>query len=123
MSDLPTHLRSVDELSPEDREEFERALDSGVSELPPNHPKGILGEKGADLRQVESYEPDLNAGLLQENDWGVRWLSILLGFLIFFPVGYVLLWISPRIPLRIKLVVSAAVAVVLTLLFLVIPRV
>ena len=42
----PVHLRTPDELSPEERAEFERALDSGVTELPPNQPKGTSRREG-----------------------------------------------------------------------------
>jgi hypothetical protein len=103
----PVRLRTPDELSPEERAQFERALDSGVTELPPNQPKGILGEKGIDVRKVEDYTPDLNAGLLQENDLGIIWLWIVLAYLLFFPAAYAILWMSKRIPIRTKVVASA----------------
>ena len=115
----PTHLRTPDELSPEERAQFERALDSGVTELPPSHPKGILGEKGIDVRKVEDFTPDVNAtGLLQENDPGVMWLVIVLAYLLFFPLAYVVLWRSKFIPLRTKWVASAVGAVGIALVAL-----
>ncbi len=104
-------LRSADELTPEERLELDRQLDSGVTELPPNQPKGILGERGIDVRRVDTFEPDLNAGILQENDPGVMWLWIVLAYLLFFPVAYVLLWRSTYIPRRTKLLVSVVGAV------------
>jgi hypothetical protein len=86
--------------------ELERALDSGITELPENQPKGILGEKGADLRKVEDFTPDLNAGLSQENDMPVLWMGIMLAYLVFFPAAYVIMWMSERIPFRTKVIAS-----------------
>ncbi len=111
--DRQIHLRSPEELSPEERAELERALDSGVTELPPNEVKGFLGEKGMNLRKAEEYSPDLNAGLLQENDEGVHGLAIVLAFLIFFPIGYAMLWRDKHISQRRKLVTSVVVAVII----------
>lgn len=102
----PIHLRTPEELTPEEREQLERALDSGVRELPPNELKGFLGEKGPDMRKAEDYAPDLNAGLLQENDPGIIWLAIVLAYLLFFPLGYVLLWRSTFIPRKTKWIAS-----------------
>jgi|GEM_PF-1805805 len=110
------HLRSPEELSPQEQADLERALDSGVTELPPNHPKGLLGEKGPDLRKVEDFAPDLNAGLLQENDPGVIWLWIVLAYLLFFPLAYVVLWRSKTIPPKTKRIASAVGAAVIALL-------
>jgi hypothetical protein len=108
MADKPTlRLRTPDELTAKERAEFERALDSGVTELPPNQPKGLLGEKGIDVRKVEDFTPDLNAGLLQENDLHITWLWIVLTYLLFFPVAYVILWRSKAIGIRTKMIASA----------------
>jgi hypothetical protein len=107
----PVHLRTPDELTPEERAQFERALDSGITELPPNQPKGLLGEKGIDVRKVEDFTPDLNAGILQENDPGVMWLVIVLCYLLFFPLAYVLLWRSKHISARAKWIASGVGAV------------
>ena len=120
--DAPTHFRSPDELSPEERAEFDAALDSGVTELPPNEPKGILGERGMDFRKVEDFTPDLNAGLSQENDSGVHSLVIVLAFLIFFPVGYVLLWRDKDLSRTQKVAASIVVAVALGLIALALLR-
>jgi succinate dehydrogenase hydrophobic anchor subunit len=57
----------------------------------------------------------LNAGLLQENDGGVWGLAIVLAFLIFFPLGYVMLWRDKRLSRRRKLVSSVVVAVIVGL--------
>jgi hypothetical protein len=110
--DTPTRFRSSDELSPEERAEFDRALDSGVTELPPNEVKGILGEYGMDVRKVEDFSPDLNAGLSQEYDPGLQSLVIVLAFLIFFPVGYVLLWRDKHLTRRTKWITSVVVAAI-----------
>lgn len=106
------HLRSPEELSPEEREELERALDSGITELPQNQPKGFLGQKAPDMRKPEDFSPDMNAGLLQENDPGVMGLVIVLAFLLFFPVGYVLLWRDKHLNRRTKWIASVVVAVI-----------
>jgi hypothetical protein len=93
------------------REELERALDSGVTELPENQPKGILGETNPDLRKVDTFEPDLNSGISQENDTPVIWLAIVLGYLFFFIPGFVVLWLSKRMPIRTKVVASVVMGV------------
>jgi hypothetical protein len=98
--------RSIDELTPEEREVYERELDSGVTELPPNHIKGWLGEKGPDLRRPDDLTPDLNAGLSQEDDAPVRALVLVLAYLVFFPLAFVLLWRS-RYSRRYKLIITA----------------
>ncbi len=114
----PVHLRTPDELTPEERAQFERAMDSGITELPPSQPKGMLGEKGIDVRKVEDFTPDLNAGILQENDPNVMWLVIVLSYFLFFPAAYVLLWRSKYISVRAKWIASGvgAVGIVLVLL-------
>jgi len=114
----PKHLRTPEEMSPEEREKLERMLDSGITELPPNQVKGFLGEKAPDMRKVEDFEPDLNAGILQENDLGVIWLLIILAYLLFFPVAYVVLWRSKVIPHKSKVVVSVVGAVGIALVTL-----
>ena len=126
MPDTPrVHLRTPDELTPEERAQFDRALDSGVTELPPNHPKGLLGEKGIDVRKVEDYTPDLNAGLLQENDPGIVWLVVVLAYLlvITIPIAYVVLWRSKYIPIKTKWIASAIGAAGIALVVLRLLRV
>lgn len=76
--------------------------------LPPNQPKGILGEKGLDLYKVDTFEPDLNAGVSQENDLPVMQLAIVLAYLLFFPLAFWLLWRSPLYPFRAKVTLSIA---------------
>lgn len=76
-----------------DRAELEEALSSGaIKELPPNQPKGLLGGRGLDLYAVDTFEPDLNAGVSQENDGPVIRIAVVLGFLVVPPLGYWLLW-------------------------------
>lgn len=72
---------------------LEEALSEGsLDKLPPNQPKGLLGERGFNLYDIETHRPDLNAGVLQENDGPVIRMAVVLGFLLFPPVGYWLLW-------------------------------
>lgn len=76
-----------------DSDRLEEALSRGAAgRLPPNQPKGLLGERGVDLYKVDSFEPDLNAGVSQENDGPVVRIAVVLAFLLFPPVGYWLLW-------------------------------
>ena len=49
--------RSLDELTQEERAEYDAQLDSGVTEMPPNQIKGLLGEKGPDLRKPDDFAP------------------------------------------------------------------
>ena len=93
-------------------EELDRALSKGeLDELPPNQVKGLLGEKNPKLKVVDTFEPDLNAGISQEMDLPVVWMGIVLAYLIFFPVAYVILWKTTYITRRAKIVVSAVGAV------------
>jgi hypothetical protein len=84
-----------------------RALDGGLDRLPPNEPRGILGETNPDVRLDEDFTPDLNAGISQENDMPVLWLAIVMGYLIFFVPGFVILWMSKTVPIRTKVVATA----------------
>jgi hypothetical protein len=93
-------------------EELDRALSKGeLDELPPNAVKGLLGEKNPKLKKVDSFEPDLNAGVSQEIDLPVVWMGIVLAYLVFFPVAYVLLWRTKYITHRDKIIVSVVGAV------------
>lgn len=87
-------------------EQLDRALRSPITELPENQPKGLLGEPGLNVGKVDDFTPDLNAGISQENDMPVIWMAIVLGYLFFFVPGYVILWMSKRIPIRTKVVAS-----------------
>jgi hypothetical protein len=103
-------------------EQLAEALRSPVAELPENQPKGWLGETNPDLRKIDDFAPDLNAGISQENDTPVIWLAIVLGYLVFFVPGFVILWMSKRMPIKTKIVTSVVMAagvvcVVLLLLF------
>ncbi len=103
--------RGEDEPRTEDdavsRSRLEAELSRGeLGELPPNQPKGILGDRGFDIYAVDTFEPDLNAGVSQELDAPVVWLGIILAYLVFFPVAFWLLWRSPLFTLRQKQVVS-----------------
>jgi hypothetical protein len=89
-------------------EQLDRELSKGeLDELPPNQVKGLLGEKNPKLKVIDSFEPDLNAGVSQEMDLPVVWMGIVLAYLIFFPLAYVLLWRTKLITHRNKIIVSA----------------
>jgi len=90
---------------------LDRALDGGLDELPPNQVKGLLGEKMPDLRKEEDFTPDLNAGISQEMDFPVMWMGIVLALILFFPLGYYLLWRSEDISHRAKIITSVIAAV------------
>jgi len=93
-------------------EEIERALAKGaLEELPPNQPRGLLGEKNPKLKVVDEWRPDLNAGVSQEMDLPVVWMAIVLAYLLFFPIAYVILWRTRLISQRAKVVVSVVGAV------------
>ena len=93
-------------------QDLDAALEKGeLAELPPNQPKGILGEKGFDLYKVDEFEPDLNSGISQENDLPVVWLGVILAYLLFFPLAYWLLWRSPLFTRRAKTIASIVGAV------------
>jgi hypothetical protein len=112
---------SARELSREER--LEEALRSPIRELPQNQPKGMLGEIGLDIRKIDDFAPDLNAGLSQETDTPVVWVAVALGYLVFFVPGFVILWLSKRVPVRTKLVASAVMAAGVALFLVVIlPR-
>jgi len=83
-------------------DELAAALDGGLDQLPPNQPRGILGETNPDVRMEEDFTPDLNAGISQENDMPVLWLAIVLGYLLFFVPGFLILWFSKSVPRRTK---------------------
>lgn len=99
---------SARKLSREER--LEEALESPIRELPENQPKGMLGEIGLDIRKTDDFAPDLNAGLSQETDTPVVWVAVALGYLVFFVPGFVILWLSKRVPIRTKVVASAVMA-------------
>jgi len=100
-------MQEQDEESNESSAELDAALSHGeMSGLPQNQPKGILGEKGFDLRKVDDFSPDLNAGISQENDAPVMWLAVIVAYLIFFPLAYWILWRSPLFSRKAKVVTS-----------------
>ena len=75
--------------------ELKRALDEGeVTALPDNVAPGILTEWPVDIRKTDSYEYTNNAGLSQEDTAPVRWLLVLILYLLVItgPVAIWLLW-------------------------------
>lgn len=91
---------------------LDAALDEGSTEnLPPNQPRGILGEAGVDIRKVDTFEPDGNAGVSQEVDFPVVLMSVLIAYAVFFPAAYVILWRSKHFSRRAKVVLSVMGAV------------
>ena len=104
---MPEGESQQDKLSKRTKEQLiEDALKSPMTELPENQPRGILGDRGLNLTKVDELEPDLNAGLSQENDMPVIWLAIVLGYMFFVVPGLVILWVSKKIPIRTKVVAS-----------------
>jgi hypothetical protein len=103
-----TDRKPAGELNREER--LARALESPMAELPENQPKGLLGEPGLNVGKIDEYEPDLNAGISQENDMPVLWMAILLGYMVFFVPGFVILWMSKRVPQRTKIIASVVMA-------------
>jgi len=87
-------------------EQLERALRGATTKLPENQPKGLLGDPGLNVGKTDDFTPDLNAGLSQEIDMPVVWMAIVLGYLVFFVPGFVILWLSKRVPIRTKIVAS-----------------
>ena len=78
-----------------DQRKLDEALDAGArDELPPNVPPGFLGEVAPDLRKVDDFRPSLNAGVIQEDTWETRVLTIAILYLLVItsPVALYLLW-------------------------------
>ena len=83
-----------------------------VPELPPNRVPGILGEPGLNVMKVDTFEPDgMNAGLTQEPTFETRFLAILIAYLLFFPVAFVMVWVSKRMSLRAKVISTVLMTV------------
>jgi ABC-type Fe3+ transport system permease subunit len=92
-----------------DRSELDKALDRGShDQLPPPIPPGFMGERAPDMRSEESFEPSLNAGLIQESTWETKWLTIgvLYVLIVTGSVAAWLLWREPRRPLGTKVVAT-----------------
>ena len=90
-------------------EELERALDKGrMEKLPPNAPRGMLGEHDIDLRKADDYTPSLNSGISQESTPETDLLTIVLLYLLVItsPVAAWLLWRNPRRPLWAKIMIT-----------------
>ena len=85
-----------------------------MDELPPNQVKGLLGERGIDLRREENFAPDLNSGISQEVDLPVAWMGIVLAYVLFFPLAFLLLWRSRYISTRAKIATSVVGVVGIT---------
>ncbi len=98
--------------APDREAELERALSEGrLDHLPPNQPRGILGERNPELRVEEDFTPDLNEGVSREMSWPVERLLIFLAFVFFFPLAYVLVWRSKNATFEWKVTVTIATAV------------
>ena len=82
-------------------------LESGVDELPPNIPPGFMGEVGPSLRTVDGDGPHgLNAGIIQEWTWETTIALVLLAYALCFPVAFVILWRSRKVPKAQKVAIS-----------------
>jgi hypothetical protein len=79
----------------EEDPELKRALDHGErAELPDNVAPGLLTEWPVDIHKTDSYTYRENAGLSQEDTAPVRWMLILILYLLVVtgPVAIWLLW-------------------------------
>jgi hypothetical protein len=85
--------------------ELKKALDEGSGgELPPNSPRGILGDRGLNVSKTDDPNAHgLSAGLSDEWDGPVVWLLVILLYLLFFPLAFVVLWRSRVLPRRTKI--------------------
>jgi hypothetical protein len=98
-----------------DPEKLDRALDKGaLRDLPPNIPPGFMGEIRPDMRKADDFRPGLSAGVIQEQTWETRWLTIGLLYLLVLtsPVAVWLLWRDPKRSTRTKVVATVAGAVI-----------
>lgn len=85
----------------------DKGFEDGLDELPPNIPPGFLGEMGLNLRDTDHDGPHgLNAGIIQEWTWEMTFMVVLLTYLLFFPLSFVILWRSRRIPHHQKIIFS-----------------
>jgi hypothetical protein len=91
-------------MQPKESPELKKALDEGSGgELPPNAPRGILGDRGLNVTKTDDLDAHgLSAGLSDEWDGPVVWLLVILLYLIFFPLAFVVLWRSKVLPRRTK---------------------
>jgi hypothetical protein len=92
--------------------ELKRALDDGSGgELPPNAPRGILGDRGLNVSKTDDLNAHgLSAGLSDEWDGPVVWLLVILLYLLFFPLAFVVLWRSKVLPRRTKIGMTVLMA-------------
>ena len=61
-----------------------------------------------DIRKADGDGPHgLNAGVIQEWTWETTMLSVLLAYVLCFPVAFVILWRSRRVPRNHKIVLTA----------------
>ena len=74
--------------------------------------RGCSVTRGLTSAKIDDFEPDLNAGMSQENDMPVLWMAIVLGYLMFFVPGlHHPLDVEERIPMRTKVIASVVMAV------------
>lgn len=80
-------------------------------ELPPNIPPGFLGEKAPDmLKSDDESSHGLNAGIIQEWTWETTMIVVLLTYIFVFPLAFVVLWRSKKVPRSHKIVMSVLMA-------------
>jgi hypothetical protein len=95
--------------------ELERALDAGeTTELPDNVAPGLLDPtRPFSLYETDTYEYGDRAGMVQENTGAVRWMVIVLLYLLVVtsPVAVWLLWRDKAWSRRQKLFWTAMMAV------------
>ena len=101
-------------MSDERAAELERALDEGSgAPMPDNVAPGILGERPVDIRKVDTFQYEQNAGLVQETTAMVSWLWIVLLYLLVItaPVALWLLWREPAWTTKRKAMATGLMAV------------
>jgi hypothetical protein len=100
-------------MSSNESPELKKALDDGSGgELPPNAPRGILGDRGLNLGKTDDLDAHgLSAGLSDEWDGPVAWLFVILLYVLFFPLAFVVLWRSKVLPRRTKVGMTVLMSV------------
>ena len=90
--------------------------EDGLDELPPNRPRGFLGDVAPDMRRPEDFDPrGTDAGMIQEWTRQTTVLAVMIAYLLFFPAAFVILWRSRKISRDYK--IGATVAMVAGLLY------
>jgi hypothetical protein len=86
----------------------DEGFEDGPVELPENVPPGFLGERAPDLRRIDTFEPSLNAGLIDESSNATRalWVVLALALIVTQPIAWWFIWRSKRLRTWVKVVVT-----------------